>query len=113
MSELVEMFLSAIDVVPGFRVVLAAVLVFFAPGLAWSLVLFRGRQLHVIERLALSFGLSLAGVVLSMLALNIVFGVRINGFNTVVVIAVLTAIPLLYYGLRRFSTGRGDAEGGE
>lgn len=82
------------------RLVLASVLVFFAPGFAWTLVMFK--QIDAIERVVLSLALSIALVTLSTLVLNAVFKVRINGLNAVVIIILITVIPLAWYGLRRF-----------
>jgi uncharacterized membrane protein len=82
------------------RVVLASVLVFFAPGFAWTLVLFK--QINVMERVVLSLALSIALVTLSILVLNAVFKVGINGLSAVVIIILITVIPLVWYGLRRF-----------
>ena len=82
------------------RVVLASVLVFFAPGFAWTLVLFK--RIDVMERVVLSLALSIALVTLSILVLNAVFKVGINGLSAVVIIILITVIPLVWYGLRRF-----------
>ena len=80
--------------------VLASVLVFFAPGFAWTLVFFK--QIDVMERVVLSLALSIALVTLSILVLNAVFKVGINGLSAVVIIILITVIPLVWYGLRRF-----------
>lgn len=82
------------------RVVLASVLVFFAPGFAWTLVLFK--RIDVMERVVLSLALSIALVTLSIMVLNAVFKVGIDGFSAVVIIVSITVIPLVWYGLRRF-----------
>jgi uncharacterized membrane protein len=84
--------------------VLATVLVFFAPGFAWTLVFFR--RLDVIERLVLSIALSIALVTLSILVLNVLFGVGINGLSALITIIIITAVPLTWYGLRRFLGGK-------
>jgi uncharacterized membrane protein len=81
------------------RAVLAVILVFFAPGFAWTLVLFR--KLDVPERLALSIGLSIALVTLSILVSNAVFKVALSGLSGLIIILFLTAIPLICYGIRR------------
>ena len=82
------------------RMVLASVLVFFAPGFAWTLVFFK--QIDVMERVVLSLALSIALVTLSILVLNAVFKVGINGLSAVIIIISITVIPLVWYGLRRF-----------
>lgn len=98
-----ELIMSLIPLAGGplvIRAILAFVLVFFLPGFAWTLVLFNG--INVMERVALSFGLSIAGVVLSIAALNLLLGVRINGTNSIIIIIVITVIALALYALRRF-----------
>ena len=59
-------------------------------------------NLSVIERVALSFGLSIAIVTLSILLLNLLFGMRITGFNSVLVILFMTIVPAAVYYLNRF-----------
>jgi uncharacterized membrane protein len=90
------------------RVILGFVLVFVLPGFAWTLVFFNGRQINLIERLAISFGLSLALVTLSILALNWLIGIGITGLNAVLVIGTITVVPLVLYFLRRFMGRQGD-----
>jgi len=87
------------------RAVLAIILVFFAPGFAWTLVLFR--KLELPERLALSVGLSIALVTLSILGLNAIFKVPVSGLNALVTILLITFIPLVWYGLLRFLRRKG------
>lgn len=82
------------------RAILGIVLMFFLPGFAWTLVFFR--QITLLERFVLSVGLSIAIVTLSILALNIVVGIRITGFNSLLIIITVTVIPLVLYYLRRF-----------
>lgn len=81
---------------------------FFLPGFAWTLVFFSGKQVNIVERTALSFGLSIAIVTLSILVLNRLFGVSITGFNAVLVILVITIIPVVIYYLKRYIRGKGD-----
>ena len=104
---LFELVFPLLASLPVIRAILGFVLVLFLPGFAWTLVFFRGRQLNIVERLALSFGLSIAVVTLSILALNIVVGVRITGLNAVLIIIVITVIPLVFYYLRRIVGRRG------
>ncbi len=85
--------------VPIIRAILGFILVFFLPGFAWTLVFFK--RINVIERVALSFGLSIAVVTLSLFFINTLIGARITGFNSVLVIIVVTVVPLLIYYLNR------------
>ena len=85
-----EFFLPFLERIPVIRVILGFILVFFLPGFAWTIVFFK--QINIIERIALSFGLSIAVVVLSLLFLNMLIGVRITGLNTVLIIILVTVI---------------------
>ncbi len=84
---------------PIIRAILGFILVFFLPGFAWTLILFR--QISVIERMTFSFALSIAVVTLSLLFVNRLFGVRITGFNSTLVIIVVTILPVSAYYLNR------------
>jgi uncharacterized membrane protein len=92
------------------RAILGFILVFIVPGFAWTLIFFNGRQINVIERLAVSVGLSIAIVALSILALNWSIGMRITGFNAVLVIGTITVVPLAFYFLRRFRGSQSDKQ---
>ena len=83
------------------RALLGFILVFFLPGFAWTLVFFRGKQINVIERVALSFGLSIAIVTLGILALGILVGIMVSGFNSVLIIIGVTIIPVVFYYLNK------------
>ncbi len=106
--EIMGFALPFLDSLPAIRVILGVILVFFLPGFAWTLVFFSGRQINIIERLALSFGLSIAVVTLSILALNKLVGVRITGFNSVLIILVITIIPIVIYYLKKLVKRRGS-----
>ena len=90
------------------RAILGFIVVFFLPGFAWTLVFFK--QINVIERVALSFGLSIALVTLSLFFLNKVIGMGITGFNASLAIIVITILPIAVYYLNRLIGRRsGDA----
>ncbi len=103
--------LPFLDSVPAVRVILSFILVFFLPGFAWTLVFFSHRQINIVERLALSFGLSIAVVTLTILALHKLVGVRVTGFNSVLIILAITIIPMTFYYLKKIVKRRGG-EGG-
>lgn len=88
------------------KAILGFTLVFFLPGFAWTLVFFSGKQINAVERTALSFGLSIAIVTLSILALDRLAGVSITGFNAVLVILVATIIPVVIYYFKRYIKSR-------
>ena len=85
--------------VPVIRGLLGFIIVFFLPGFAWTLVFFK--QIKIIERIVLSFGLSIALVTLSVLVLSLLFGVKITGLNSLLTIIILTIIPVAFYYLKR------------
>jgi len=94
-------FLAQLSVL---RAILGFILVFFLPGFAWTLVFFR--QINILERIVLSFGLSIAVVTLSLLALNKLIEIRITGFNSALVIIVITIIPVVIYYLNKLISQR-------
>ncbi len=99
--ELFRLALPFLEGLPVIRALLGFILVFFLPGFAWTLVFFKGKQINVVERIALSFGLSIAVVTISLLSLNILIGIRITGFNSVLVIIAATIIPVVFYYLNK------------
>ena len=110
-KEIFGFALPILEFIPGIRAIIGFIFVFFLPGFAWTLVFFRGKQLRVVERIALSLGLSIAVVTISILALHKLVGIGITGSNAVLIIIVVTVIPVAIYCLIRF-TGRrqGGAE---
>lgn len=100
-KEIFEFALPFLDRLPIVRAILGFIFVFFLPGFAWTLVFFRGKQINLIERVVLSFGLSIAIVTLSLLSLNKLIGISITGVNSVLVIIVVTIIPVVFYYLNR------------
>ncbi len=92
-------FFSFVESLSVIRGILGFILVFFIPGFAWTLVFFR--QVNVLERIALSFGLSIAVVTFSILILNKLIGIRITGLNSVLIIIVITIVPIAIYYLNR------------
>ncbi len=93
------------------RAILGVILVFFLPGFAWTLVFFR--KVNIIERVALSIGLSIALVTLSIIVLNVILGIRISGFNALIIIIVIIIIPLAIYFLRKYLARRPEASNGD
>jgi len=93
------------------RAILGVILVFFLPGFAWTLVLFK--KVNVIERAAISIGLSIALVTLIILVLNMLFDVSINGLNALITIIVITVIPAGIYLLRRLMARNPEATDGD
>ncbi len=97
--ELFEFAASLLERLSVIRAILGFIIMFFLPGFAWTLVFFK--KLSIMERVVLSFGLSIAVITLSLLFLNKVVGIRITGFNSVLAIVLVTIIPLAIYYLNR------------
>jgi uncharacterized membrane protein len=93
------------------RAILGFILVFLVPGFAWTLVFFK--KVNIVERIALGIGLSIALVTLATIVLNIIFHVKINGFNALVTIIVLTLIPVGIYLIQRYRRRKSKASDGE
>ena len=103
-SQLLDTIIPFAERLPVIRAILGFILVFFLPGFAWTLFFFS--RVNIIERIALSFGLSIALVTLSIIVLNILLGIRVTGFNSLLIIIVITFIPLAVYYLKRLIGGR-------
>lgn len=99
-KQLFEVALPFLERLPAIRAILGFIIVFLLPGFAWTLVFFN--QINIIERIALSFGLSIAVVTLSILTLNVLLGIRITGLNSLLIIIFVTIIPVALYYLKRF-----------
>lgn len=108
LSQLREGFLSFLNEIPFLRAIAGGIIVFFLPGFAWTLVLFK--KINNVERIALSVGLSIAVVTLSVLVVNLLFKVRITGTNALITILVITAILLIIYLIKRLHRRNQDME---
>lgn len=98
-ESLRDIFGTATSILAVLRGIGGFILVFFLPGFAWSLVFFK--KLKVVERIAVSIGLSIAMVTLIIMFLNVVLGMKITLFSSIIVIIVLVVIPLAIYGTKR------------
>ena len=92
----------------SFRIVFGSVYVLFLPGLVLTFVFFKGKEIDIIERVALSFALSIAIVPLLVFYLNLV-GMKINVLNVGLVIAfiILTGLAVVYRRKKRVSLDKG------
>ena len=100
LGQIFNFAIPFLERLPIVRAVLGFILMFFLPGFAWTLVFFK--QINIIERIALSFGLSIAIVALSIIVLNVLLGIRINATNALLIIIVVTGVPLAGYCLKRY-----------
>lgn len=85
------------------RLVLGTVLVMFVPGFLWSWVLFRKGQLTWLERFVLSVGMSIAIVVILLLALNVLLNLAVTTLNAVITTITISVIPLVILAIKHFS----------
>ncbi len=99
LRELFAFVFPFLERLPIIRALLGFILVFFLPGFAWTLVFFK--QINIVERIVLSFGLSIAVVTLSLLFLNRAVGIKITWFSSILVIIAITIIPVAFYYLNR------------
>ncbi len=98
--ELFGFVFPFLERLPVIRAILGFILVFLLPGFAWTLVFFK--RINVIERVTFSFALSIVVVTLSIFSVNRLLGIRITGFNSALVIIVVTILPVIAYYLNRF-----------
>ena len=110
-GQLFQSIIPIAERLPIVRAILGFILVFFLPGFAWTLVFFK--RVNIIERIALSFGLSIAAVTLSIIVLHVLFGLRITGANSLLIIIVITIIALVLYLLKRFVARPSNDSNGE
>ena len=66
------------------------------------------KRINVIERIVFSFALSIVVVTLSLLVINWRLGIRVIGFNSVVIILAVTIIPLAIYFTGRLLRKNGE-----
>lgn len=74
--------------------------IFFLPGLSWSYLLFKRREVPVLERVAVAVGLSLVLVPLAMFWLAWLLHVKVTLLNVVLLTLVISAIPPAVIRLR-------------
>lgn len=85
------------------NIILSVAFVLFMPGFALSYVFFLNKnEVDWIERIALSFGLSMATIPLVMFCLNLIFGVKINTFNISLTSFAIIVIACVGYLERKY-----------
>lgn len=99
MDWLKEFFNDAPVAVQVIRAVLAFVLMFFLPGFCWTLLFFT--NLSVIERIAISIGISIALVTLTVIILSIFLNLPINALSIFLISIILSGIPASVYSYKR------------
>ena len=97
-SSLFEFIVPLAERLSVIRAIVGFILVFFLPGFAWTLVLFS--RINKVERVALSFGLSIAVVTLGIIVLHVLLGMSITGSNALLFIGMITIIAFVLYFLK-------------
>ena len=110
-SQLFESIIPLAERLSTTRAILGFIIVFFLPGFAWTLVFFN--RVNIIERIALSFGLSIAAVTLGIIVLHVLLGMRITGANSLLFIIAITIIAFVLYLLKRWLSRQPKAPNGE
>lgn len=85
--------------VPIIRAIVRFIFVFFLPVSPGHWCFSNGKQINIVERIALSFGLSITVVTISILSLNMLIDIKITGFNSALIIMIVTIIPVVFYYL--------------
>lgn len=81
--------------------IFSSIFVLFLPGFVWSFVLFpRKNEIDWIERIVLSFGLSIAIVPIMIFYINRMTGVKINILNNTIIIVIFVVIGIGTYILK-------------
>src|SRR4030067_1781163 len=93
-------------VLEGLRLFFGGLFFLFIPGLAWSYVFFGRRNIDWIETVALSSGLSIALVPLSVFWLNWLFDMKITLLNTSLTVCGLIIIAGGFIAGRKYGWGK-------
>ena len=69
---------------------------FLVPGYIWTVALFRQENIDVIERMTISFALSISLIVLTVIYLNMVFKIKITRFMIIADVALIALAGIIY-----------------
>lgn len=78
-------------------------LIFFVPGYAWVAALFDQEEIDAIERFTISFAVSIALIILSILYLNMLFKIKITQIMVIADIIFITIIGISYWGWKKMN----------
>lgn len=86
------------DIINIIKTIIWCVYILFIPGFIWSYVLFYKGEIDLIERIAVSFGLSVSVVPLTVFWMNYFFKIKITFANVtiIVLILIISGICTLY-----------------
>jgi uncharacterized membrane protein len=92
---LILTFFTQLSFLEALRITLGTPYVLFLPGYIISFFFFKKDKIDIIERVALSFALSIAIVPLAIFYLNLI-GMKINLISSILTIAFIIGISLLF-----------------
>ena len=97
------------------RAIFGGIFLLVLPGLSWSFLFFKKREIAPIERIGISIGLSIAIVCLCLFLMNKALGFALNLLNCTILVLIVTVFPVIVAAIRaRFKkTGGFPAKGGE
>lgn len=91
------------------RIILGTLFVLFAPGFVWSYVFFARKTIDWIERVAISFGLSIALVPISLFWLNWLFHMKLTLLNASLTVGGLAVLAIISLIIKKSLTGKSAA----
>ena len=83
--------------------IFGGIFVLFVPDFCWSFLFFKRKSIDLVERIALSFGLSIALVPLTVFWLNWIFDMRITELSLILTVSVLSILAIILYKTRTIS----------
>ncbi len=90
-------------IIESLRVIAGLILILFIPGYALTWAFYpKKHDIATGERIALSFALSISGVMVSVLFIDLVLGIDTTPINTVITILALTFIAVLAWKMHLF-----------
>lgn len=87
-------------ILSALRIIFGLALTLFIPGFVISLVLFSKDEVDLVGRIALSFVLSIATVLLTTLFIDLVLGVDTTPENIVIALLSVTALFLIIWFIK-------------
>jgi uncharacterized membrane protein len=83
------------------RIFFGSAFVLFIPGFVWTYIFFNQNEIDMIERIALSFGLSIALVPLAVFYLNYLLGIKITLVNCSIIVVMIILIPAIWLEMKK------------
>lgn len=84
------------------RMFFGGLFISFVPGFAWSYIFFARKNIDWLERVTLSFELSIALVSISIFWLNWLFHIEITLLSTCIMVSVITGLAVVCIFSKRY-----------